>query len=70
VTQIRLERDLDRLPRLNLTQGGAGSATTCAEAGLERVFLWPLGEEPGQLELVAEKLTPALARLDTDPVDV
>jgi alkanesulfonate monooxygenase SsuD/methylene tetrahydromethanopterin reductase-like flavin-dependent oxidoreductase (luciferase family) len=32
-----------------------------AEAGLERVFLWPLGDEARQLELVAEKLMPALA---------
>lgn len=31
-----------------------------AEAGLQRVFLWPLGDEPRQLELVAEKLMPAL----------
>ncbi len=31
-----------------------------AEAGLERVFLWPLGDEPRQLELVAERLMPAL----------
>jgi alkanesulfonate monooxygenase SsuD/methylene tetrahydromethanopterin reductase-like flavin-dependent oxidoreductase (luciferase family) len=32
-----------------------------ADAGLERVFLWPLGDEPRQLELVAERLMPALA---------
>jgi alkanesulfonate monooxygenase SsuD/methylene tetrahydromethanopterin reductase-like flavin-dependent oxidoreductase (luciferase family) len=32
-----------------------------ADAGLERVFLWPLGEEPRQLELAAERLMPALA---------
>jgi alkanesulfonate monooxygenase SsuD/methylene tetrahydromethanopterin reductase-like flavin-dependent oxidoreductase (luciferase family) len=45
-----------------------GSAEHCldllsrySEAGLERVFLWPLGEEPRQLELVAERLMPALA---------
>jgi hypothetical protein len=25
-----------------------------AEAGLERVFLWPLGDEARQLELAAE----------------
>ena len=44
-----------------------GSAEHCldllaryAEAGLERVFLWPLGDEPRQLELVAERLMPAL----------
>jgi alkanesulfonate monooxygenase SsuD/methylene tetrahydromethanopterin reductase-like flavin-dependent oxidoreductase (luciferase family) len=45
-----------------------GSADHCldllgryAEAGLERVFLWPLGDEARQLELVAERLMPALA---------
>lgn len=44
-----------------------GSAEHCAdllrrysEAGLERVFLWPLGDEARQLELVAEKVMPAL----------
>ena len=31
-----------------------------ADAGLERVFLWPLGEESRQLELVAERVMPAL----------
>jgi len=31
-----------------------------AEAGLERVFLWPLGDEVHQLELVAEKVMPTL----------
>jgi alkanesulfonate monooxygenase SsuD/methylene tetrahydromethanopterin reductase-like flavin-dependent oxidoreductase (luciferase family) len=45
-----------------------GSADHCldllaryAEAGLERVFLWPLGDEANQLELVAERVMPALA---------
>jgi alkanesulfonate monooxygenase SsuD/methylene tetrahydromethanopterin reductase-like flavin-dependent oxidoreductase (luciferase family) len=40
-----------------------GSAEHCldllsryADAGLERVFLWPLGDEPRQLELAAEML--------------
>jgi alkanesulfonate monooxygenase SsuD/methylene tetrahydromethanopterin reductase-like flavin-dependent oxidoreductase (luciferase family) len=44
-----------------------GSADHCldllssyADAGLERVFLWPLGEEQRQLELVAERVMPAL----------
>ncbi len=32
-----------------------------ADAGLERVFLWPLGDEQRQLELVAERLMPDLA---------
>jgi alkanesulfonate monooxygenase SsuD/methylene tetrahydromethanopterin reductase-like flavin-dependent oxidoreductase (luciferase family) len=31
-----------------------------AEAGCERVFLWPLGDEARQLELVAEKILPHL----------
>jgi alkanesulfonate monooxygenase SsuD/methylene tetrahydromethanopterin reductase-like flavin-dependent oxidoreductase (luciferase family) len=44
-----------------------GSADHCldllsryAEAGVERVFLWPLGEEARQLELVAERVLPDL----------
>jgi alkanesulfonate monooxygenase SsuD/methylene tetrahydromethanopterin reductase-like flavin-dependent oxidoreductase (luciferase family) len=44
-----------------------GSAEHCAhllrrysQAGLERVFLWPLGDEARQLELVAEKMMQAL----------
>jgi alkanesulfonate monooxygenase SsuD/methylene tetrahydromethanopterin reductase-like flavin-dependent oxidoreductase (luciferase family) len=44
-----------------------GSATQCvdllgryAEEGLGRVFLWPLGDEARQLELVAENVMPAL----------
>src|SRR5919108_436607 len=31
-----------------------------AEAGCERVYLWPLGDEPRQLELVAEAVAPRL----------
>jgi alkanesulfonate monooxygenase SsuD/methylene tetrahydromethanopterin reductase-like flavin-dependent oxidoreductase (luciferase family) len=45
-----------------------GSADHCldllsryAAAGLERAFLWPLGDEPRQLELVAERVMPVLA---------
>ena len=45
-----------------------GSAEHCAEllsryaqAGLERVFLWPLGDEPHQLELMAEQVMPAIS---------
>jgi alkanesulfonate monooxygenase SsuD/methylene tetrahydromethanopterin reductase-like flavin-dependent oxidoreductase (luciferase family) len=45
-----------------------GSAEHCAEllsryarAGLERVFLWPLGNEAKQLELVAERVMPAIS---------
>jgi alkanesulfonate monooxygenase SsuD/methylene tetrahydromethanopterin reductase-like flavin-dependent oxidoreductase (luciferase family) len=33
-----------------------------AEAGCRRVYLWPLGDEPGQLELIANKVAPQLAR--------
>ena len=59
-----VKRDPDYLrPRVCV-----GSAEHCldllaryTEAGLERMFLWPLGEESRQLELVAEKLMPDLA---------
>lgn len=59
-----VKRDADYLrPRVCV-----GSAEHCldllgrySEAGLERVFLWPLGDEVRQLELVAEKLMPTLA---------
>jgi alkanesulfonate monooxygenase SsuD/methylene tetrahydromethanopterin reductase-like flavin-dependent oxidoreductase (luciferase family) len=44
-----------------------GSADHClellsryADAGLDRVFLWPLGDEAAQLELVAERVMPDL----------
>jgi alkanesulfonate monooxygenase SsuD/methylene tetrahydromethanopterin reductase-like flavin-dependent oxidoreductase (luciferase family) len=33
-----------------------------AEAGCERVYLWPLGDEPRQLELVAATVAPQLRR--------
>jgi alkanesulfonate monooxygenase SsuD/methylene tetrahydromethanopterin reductase-like flavin-dependent oxidoreductase (luciferase family) len=59
-----VKRDADYLrPRVCV-----GSAEHCldllgryAEAGLQRVFLWPLGDEERQLELAAEKLLPSLA---------
>jgi hypothetical protein len=42
-----------------------GSAEECAEllsryarAGCQRVYLWPLGAEPRQLELVAAEIAP------------
>jgi alkanesulfonate monooxygenase SsuD/methylene tetrahydromethanopterin reductase-like flavin-dependent oxidoreductase (luciferase family) len=45
-----------------------GSAEHCAEllsryaeAGCERVYLWPLGDEPRQLELVAATVAPQLS---------
>ena len=34
-----------------------------AEAGCQRVYLWPLGDEPRQLELVADAVAPKLAPL-------
>jgi alkanesulfonate monooxygenase SsuD/methylene tetrahydromethanopterin reductase-like flavin-dependent oxidoreductase (luciferase family) len=46
-----------------------GSAEHCAAllscyaaAGCERVFLWPLGEERRQLELVADEVRPRIGR--------
>lgn len=46
-----------------------GSAEHCAEllsryagAGCQRVFLWPLGDEPRQLELVASEVAPRIAQ--------
>jgi alkanesulfonate monooxygenase SsuD/methylene tetrahydromethanopterin reductase-like flavin-dependent oxidoreductase (luciferase family) len=51
-----LKRDPDELRR----QVCVGSPEHCAEllsryaeAGCQRVYLWPLGDEPRQLELVA-----------------
>lgn len=44
-----------------------GSAEHCAEplsryaeAGCQRVYLWPLGDEPRQLELVANEVAATL----------
>ena len=34
-----------------------------AEARCERVYLWPLGDEPRQLELVAGAVAPQLKRI-------
>lgn len=46
-----------------------GSADHCAEllsryarAGCRRVYLWPLGDEPRQLELVAARVAPRIGR--------
>ena len=45
-----------------------GSAEACAEllgryaaAGCDRVYLWPLGDEPRQLELIADAAAPVLS---------
>jgi alkanesulfonate monooxygenase SsuD/methylene tetrahydromethanopterin reductase-like flavin-dependent oxidoreductase (luciferase family) len=58
-----LGRDPDALRK----QVCVGSVEHCvellsryAEAGCERVYLWPLGQEARQLELIAAKVTPQL----------
>jgi alkanesulfonate monooxygenase SsuD/methylene tetrahydromethanopterin reductase-like flavin-dependent oxidoreductase (luciferase family) len=58
---------LKRDPELLRDQVCIGSAERCAEllsryaqAGCERVQLWPLGDEPRQLELVATAVLPAV----------
>jgi hypothetical protein len=58
-----LRRDPDELR----TQVCVGPADHCAElltryaeAGCERVYLWLLGDEPRQLELIAGKVAPQL----------
>jgi len=60
-----LKRDPDELR----TQVCVGPAEHCAEllsqyaqAGCERVYLWPLGDEPLQLELVAGAVAPQIRR--------
>jgi alkanesulfonate monooxygenase SsuD/methylene tetrahydromethanopterin reductase-like flavin-dependent oxidoreductase (luciferase family) len=60
-----LRRDRDELR----TQVCVGPAEHCAEllsryaeAGCERVYLWPLGDEPRQLELIAAAVAPKLGR--------
>lgn len=60
-----LKRDPDELR----PQVCVGPAERCAEllsryaeAGCERVYLWPLGDEARQLELVAEAVAPQLRR--------
>jgi alkanesulfonate monooxygenase SsuD/methylene tetrahydromethanopterin reductase-like flavin-dependent oxidoreductase (luciferase family) len=40
----------------------AGLLFRYAEAGCERVYLWPLGDESRQLELIADKVAPQLSR--------
>jgi alkanesulfonate monooxygenase SsuD/methylene tetrahydromethanopterin reductase-like flavin-dependent oxidoreductase (luciferase family) len=58
-----LKRDPDELR----SQVCVGTPEHCAEllsryaeAGCQRVYLWPLGDEPRQLELVAEAVAPQL----------
>ena len=64
-----LGRDPDELR----AQVCVGPAEHCAElltryadAGCERVYLWPLGDEPRQLELIATEIAPRL-RAPSDP---
>ena len=60
-----LKRDPDELrDRLCI-----GSAEHCAEllsryaaAGCQRVFLWPLGDEPSQIERLATSVRPLIGR--------
>ena len=58
-----LGRDPDEL-RAQVCVGPAGHCVELlsqyAEAGCERVYLWPLGDEARQLELVAEAIAPQL----------
>ena len=60
-----LRRDPDEL-RAKVCVGPAGHCAELlsryAEAGCERVYLWPLGDEARQLELVAETVRPQLPR--------
>jgi alkanesulfonate monooxygenase SsuD/methylene tetrahydromethanopterin reductase-like flavin-dependent oxidoreductase (luciferase family) len=57
-----LNRPVEALRQLSLP---IGSAEDCAEklsayaaAGVQRVFVWPLGDEVGQLELFRERVVP------------
>jgi alkanesulfonate monooxygenase SsuD/methylene tetrahydromethanopterin reductase-like flavin-dependent oxidoreductase (luciferase family) len=58
-----LRRDADGL-RDRLCIGPAGKCAELlsryAEAGCERVYLWPLGDEPRQIELAATAVLPAV----------
>ncbi len=60
-----LNRDADELR----DRVCVGSAEHCAEllsrfagAGCERVYLWPLGDEARQLELIAADVVPRIVR--------
>jgi hypothetical protein len=60
-----LRRDADEL-RPQVCVGPAGHCAELlsryAEAGCERVYLWPLGDEARQLELVARAVASHLRR--------
>ena len=58
---------LKRDPEVLRAQLCVGPAERCAEllaryaeAGCERVHLWPLGDEPRQIELAASRVLPAV----------
>jgi alkanesulfonate monooxygenase SsuD/methylene tetrahydromethanopterin reductase-like flavin-dependent oxidoreductase (luciferase family) len=60
---------LNRDPEVLADQVCVGSAGRCAEllsryaeAGCERVYLWPLGDERRQLELVVSEVAPRMGR--------
>jgi alkanesulfonate monooxygenase SsuD/methylene tetrahydromethanopterin reductase-like flavin-dependent oxidoreductase (luciferase family) len=61
-----LGRDADELRALALPVGPAelcaARMSAFAEAGVERVFLWPVGDEVRQLELFAERVAPLVDR--------
>ena len=60
---------LNRDPEDLAQQVCVGSAEHCAgllsryaAAGCQRVYLWPLGDEPRQIELVAGEVAPRIAK--------
>jgi alkanesulfonate monooxygenase SsuD/methylene tetrahydromethanopterin reductase-like flavin-dependent oxidoreductase (luciferase family) len=58
-----LKRDVDEL-RDRVCVGSAGKCaellSRCASAGCQRVYLWPLGDEPRQIELAAAEVAPCI----------
>src|SRR4051794_10979355 len=70
---VHLPQLLDREPEELRAQVWVGSAEHCAEllsryaqAGCERVYLWPLGYERRQIELVASEVRRVSWRSDDD----
>jgi alkanesulfonate monooxygenase SsuD/methylene tetrahydromethanopterin reductase-like flavin-dependent oxidoreductase (luciferase family) len=57
-----LNRPIDALRKLSLPIGGAKLCAerlaAFADAGVQRVFVWPLGDELAQLELFQERVVP------------
>jgi alkanesulfonate monooxygenase SsuD/methylene tetrahydromethanopterin reductase-like flavin-dependent oxidoreductase (luciferase family) len=60
-----LNRPAETLRQLSLPIGGAEECAerlaAFADAGVERVFVWPLGDELEQLALLSERVVPLLA---------